>query len=357
MKKALVSLAACIGIVVVGGIVSKLGMAMRTTDASSVPVEAPEQLPNVRVQTLEASDVEDVMALTGGIIPWETVTLSAETRGKIESRPIEEGDRVEGGQEIFKINTTTIEATLSQARAQSLLATQEMARTDQLRKEGISSPQDLDRARMNQQATRATVEMSEIQLAHSVIRTPFAGVVDVLLKEEGEYVDAGTPLVRLVQVDRVKVVLGLPERDVPLFETGDAVKITLDAYPDRAFEGRIHRIATTAEASTRTFVTEVELDNSEGLMKPGMIARATLVRRSFKDAVTVPMFAVVNQDDGRYALVEENGLAHRRPVELGFFQGDRILVKQGLAPGDRLIVSGQRDLDDGDPVNVLAEAE
>lgn len=356
MKKTVITLVLCISIVVLGAGITIKAKAIRSVDRSvKAPIE--ERLPNVAVKLLRAGTVNDLLNLAGDIHAWEEVTISAETTGKIELQDVEEGDIVTANQDLIRINTTTIQATMAQAQAGLRLAKQELGRIEELREEGISSPQELDRAVTERVAAEANVRLAEIQLEQSVIRAQIGGVVDKLFMEEGEFVNMGTHLIHIVQVHKVKAVIGLPERDVGLFSPGDGARVVLDAHPGKVFLGTIHRIATSAEEGTRTFATEIELDNAEGLLRPGMIARATLVRKAYESAITIPLFTVMSRDDHRVVFVEDKGVACERPIEVGFFQGDLVHVTKGLADGDRLIVLGQRDLRDGQGVVVQKETE
>lgn len=353
MKKFLVS-------VVIVAVLAALGMGVivsvwATTKAAPVAViEKPDTTPRVAVETLEPKEVRDLLYLVGVSEPWEAVTVSAEVTGKIEWQGVDDGDRAVKDQEIIRINTTSLQARLDQVRADHKLAVQEFERVTELRERGISSSQEFDRASMNRDGTAAMLKMAEIEFNHSVIKSEFDGIVDRAYNETGEYVSVGKPLVRLVQVDKLKVLVGVPERDVPRFKTGDTVQLRFDALPGRIIQGKIYRIATTAEPATRTFVTEIEVDNAEGILKPGMIARVALVRALYPDAITVPMFTLLSRSEGRYVFVEQDGKASLRPVEVGFFQEGDVLVTKGLAAGDRLIVMGQRTLNDGDTV-IVAE--
>jgi len=163
-------------------------------------------------------------------------------------------------------------------------------------------------------------------------------------------VGVGDPLARLVQIAKVKIEVGLPERDVSLFSVGDPVQIKLDAVPSEQLNGTIYRIATTGEMATRTFVTEIEVDNEAGTLKPGMIARVQLVRHTFPEAIVAPIFSVITTENEQYVFVDEDGIARKRPVAIGTIKGATVHILRGLAAGDRLVVKGQRDLHDGDPV-------
>jgi membrane fusion protein (multidrug efflux system) len=202
------------------------------------------------------------------------------------------------------------------------------------------------------QAAQSGLRLADIEMDESVVTSPIAGVVDYLFQEEGEYVRAGDPLARVVQVDRVKFVLGIPERDLPHFNLGDPVLAFVDAYPDRTFAGRIHRIATSADPSTLTFITEVEIDNADSALRPGMMAKAVLIRKMYPQSIAIPLFSVLKEGERHHVFVERDGIAEQREITVGFFEGEHILVTDGLSDGDHLIVVGQRQLDGGEPVQV-----
>jgi membrane fusion protein (multidrug efflux system) len=351
MKKFLMSIVivAVMAVIGLGVIVS----VWATTRSAPVEViEKPDTTPRVAVQPLEATEVRDLLYLVGVSEPWEAVTVSAEVTGKIEWQGVDDGDRATKDQELIRINTTSLQARLDQVRAEHKLALLEFDRVSELRERGISSPQEFDRASTNRDGTAAMVKVAEIEFNHSVIRSEFDGVVDRMYNETGEFVSVGKPLARLVQVDKLKVLVGIPERDVARFKTGDPVQMRFDSLPERTITGMIYRIATTAEPATRTFVTEIEVDNADGILKPGMIARVALVRALYPEAITVPMFTLISRPEGRYVFVEEGGRAVLRPVETGFFQDGRVLITKGLSAGERLVVMGQRTLSDGDTVLV-----
>lgn len=353
MAKAYVTLAACVAIV--GACLGIVAVVAWARGNSTEGEENAKRIPNVRIAVVEPTTIEDVVTLTGRITAWEDVVVSSEARGKVEWQGVEEGQEVHAGQEMFRIDTKSLEAKLAEARAQCKLCMQEYERAKSLKERGVSPEQALDSAVANKDVAEANLRMLEIEVAKSVVRAPFDGVVDKVFEEQEEFVDVGAPLAHLVQVQKVKAEVGLPERDVPFFAKGDKVNVRLDAIPDRVFEGAVRRIATSADMMTRTFLTEIEIDNPDGALRPGMIARADMVRNTFPDAIQVPIFAAVLVDDQRYVFVEEEGVARLRPVEAGVIQGNMAQVTKGLSPGEHLIISGQYDVRDGEPVNVLQD--
>lgn len=356
MKRMVVSLVFSALVVVVGiGILFGVG-GIRSAE-STADLLADKPVPKVVVQVLQTQDVKDTRILTGRIAEWEGVTLSAEREGTIELQAVDEGDVVAEGAELVRISARKAAARRDQAKADFLLADQELNRNRGLSDQGISSSRELDQAVAQREAAQAALRLAEIEMEDSVVSSTIAGIVDIHFQEAGEYVNTGTPLVRVVQVDRVKLMLGIPERDVPMFAIGDPVLTYVDAYPDRTFMGGIHRIATSADPSTLTFITEVEIPNADGALRPGMMAKSILVRAEYPAAIAIPLFAVIKEGDSHHVFLENGGTAERRDVRVGFFEGEYIHVLEGLAAGDRLIVVGQRQLESGEPVEVRETIE
>lgn len=351
--KHLVNILLCL--LIVGAGVAVTGGVLLFRDTSPVSAGKPAQVTNVKVQVLESHAVEDLLLLNGRIEPWEEVTIGAEVTGSIEWKGVNEGDVVEKGQELFRIDTTSLQTTYDQALARDRLATEEWKRIENLRRDGIASPQDLDRVRTDRDLAALDTSAAKTRLEKSVVYAPIPGVVNRLYQEAGEFVETGSPLVHLVQVDRVKAIVGVPERDVSRFSVDMPVEIVVDALSGQTFSGTIHRVSTSAETATRTFPTEIVLDNATGVLKPGMTARAKLLRGLFENAIEVPIFSVISLENQRFVAIEKEGAATVRPVTVGRIQGDQVHITEGLAAGDRLIVAGQRDLREGAAVQVVEE--
>lgn len=351
MKKVFLNLLVVAAIIAGGVGVAIVGMTIRSRPSDAVIT--PEKKPlNIKVQVLEARMVEDELALMGTFEAWQDITLSAINQGVIALQSVVEGDVVEADQVLSRVDNGELLVTLAQMQAQHELAQSELQRVEQMQDEGIGTPQAMDRAKTDYRVAYVNLRATEIKIDDGLLTAKFGGIVDTVYQEEGEWVGVGTPMVRLVQVDRLKLVIGIPERDVVRFDLGDVVDIQLDAYPGEVFAGTIYQIAATAEESTLTFRTEIAVDNTDRRLKPGMIAQARLVREAFPDSIMVPLFSLISTEDTRHAFVEDGGVARQRELEVGFLQGTEIFVRSGLEHGERLIVVGHRDLRDGDLVDV-----
>ena len=353
MKKFVITAALCVVIVSLGGlVVYGASTKLAEREANRANGNHDQRIPKVKVQVLKPALLEDKFTLTGTVDGWENVTTSAEVAGKIEWKGVDTGDTVKKGQELFRIDTEAAQTRYEQAKAQARLAAQEFGRVQKLTDKGVSAARDQDSAVANRDVAEANLRATEIQLKKSIAKAPMDGVVAHIFSEQDEFTDVGKPLVNIVQLHKVKVRVGIPERDIPYFAADDPVRVQLDAIPDRFFDGSSHWIAPAADLVTHTFEAEIAIDNADSCLKPGMIARAHLVRKAYPDAIAVPIFSTALIDDKRFAFVEKDGKAELRQVEAGVIQGSNVQVTQGLAAGDRLIVVGQRDARPGEPVNV-----
>jgi membrane fusion protein (multidrug efflux system) len=152
-------------------------------------------------------------------------------------------------------------------------------------------------------------------------------------------------------VSRLKVTAAIPDTEVSWIVRGREAMVSLDAWPDRTFPATVAWIAPEARGDSRTFDVELGLDNRDGTLKPGLVARVDLVKKSVEDGIVVPLDALVTRVDGRLAFVVEECVARARDIRLAAQEGDRGLVAAGLEAGDALVVDGQADLADGQAVS------
>lgn len=312
--------------------------------AKKAPVVVGEFLPDkiVEYRTLPAS-----------VEAWEDINLSAKRSGTIESLPLEEGEEVTSGHVILRVDTATLEARVNQANAQLVQARKHFERTEKLVNNRVSQLAELDDAVAQRDVAQANLEVAQVDLANATLRAPLSGVVDRLMFDEGEYVREGDVVAKVVQTDHVKVVVNIPEMDVRYLKIGEEVDVILNADRREAtYEGKVYYLALTADPISRTFPMYVEVNNEKGELRPGMIVRVRLVRREIAEAIAVPLFAIVDRGEKKVVFVENDGVAQQREVELGVIEGYRIEVTRGLKTGDRVIIVGQRDLVDGEAVDV-----
>jgi membrane fusion protein (multidrug efflux system) len=149
----------------------------------------------------------------------------------------------------------------------------------------------------------------------------------------------------------------IPEKDISYVRLGEKAHVAFGFLGQGSFQGTISYISVVGDPATRTYEVEITVANPKHEILPSMIAEVKILKREIPDAVTVPLVSVIPRGDFAVVFVEEEGRARERPVELGILDGSRIQIVDGIEPGDRLIVEGQRALADGDSVRVRGLAE
>lgn len=314
----------------------------------SNPINSSQPRPvNVLVQEVVSETVRDVVLLPGVAHAWLEVRLAAETSGRVEKLLVREGNEVNKDQVLAHIDVTPLSADLTRARSAFELLEEQLRRRESLFLERIISEEELDRVRAEKVQAREVLRQAEIEFNRGLVRAPAKSKVNNLLIEAGEFVDRGQVMIELVNAEKVKVHVQVPEMDVRFLKVGQPVQVRFDAYQDQHFAGTIDFISYKAEQTTNTFRTQIVVDNPQGLIRPGMIARVVFERRIIPDAVAVPLSALIDRGGERLVYVVEGGAARARQVSIGIIERDRVQITKGLNPGDRLIIAGQREVEDG----------
>jgi membrane fusion protein (multidrug efflux system) len=312
----------------------------------------PREKAALRVETIEIAPraFQDELEVTAVLEPWDEVAVASELGGYVRVVDFEKGDRVDSGKVLARIGDDLAEAQLEQAKADLMAAEANHTKVSRLFERQAVPQQDLVAATSRRDRARAVVREMEIRLERSVVRAPIDGVALDRLVDPGEVVAAGQTVTRLQRMGRLKAVATVPDTEVAWLERGRRATLHVDAYPDRSFPARVFFIAPAAESATRSFTMELALDNREGLLRPGMVGRAALSRRTIADAIVVPLDALVTTSTGARAFVVEACRAEEREVTVAGREGARALVAEGLDAGDHLVIAGQRDLVTGQRV-------
>ncbi len=343
-----------IGLAAVAGIAAVGAMPAKKRDAQ--PQEAPPV--NVVVQVVTAEpNLADAFDLPAVVEPNRVVRVSAEVAGRIVQIGPGEGSSVKAGGLLIRLDDDLVKPQYVTAQAQAKRDQIEYERMADLVSKDATSKKDLDDATTRLAVSKASLDEIRARLDRARIVAPTSGVLNDLLVEEGEYVQPGTAVAEIVDTETVKVVVDVPERDIAFFAKGHTVQVLVDVKGrEQSLEGRISFISELADSRTRGTRVEIRLANTEGLLRSGQIVKAHLTRQVLKDAILIPLLAVIPMEDHKAVyVVDPNEAARRVKVGLGLLKGDRIRVTNGLKAGDRLIVAGHRFVAPGQKVNVVTE--
>jgi membrane fusion protein (multidrug efflux system) len=328
--------------------------------------------PLVEVEPVRRADVDVERSFLVTLLAAEEVGVVSRASGYVLSWHADRGDRVRKGQRLASIEREELSAAQHEARARlaSARASLDNARANAVRvealvRDGLVSAQDADASRTSLRVAEAAVSAAEASLKSDAARSgyadvaaPFDGYVFERLVDVGSLVGpSGPALFKVGSIRRVKAVVTVPQADALRIAVGQPVGLSLDGLPGRAFPGRVTRFPPSLDPSTRTVAVEVEFDNADEVLRPGMFGRTAVVVERLRDALVVPPRAVARRDVQGAAYVVRDGKAVRVQLGLGRTLPDgRVEVLSGLAEGDVLVVAGRDLLRDGVDVRTTAPA-
>ncbi|MCX5708642.1 MAG: efflux RND transporter periplasmic adaptor subunit [Candidatus Omnitrophica bacterium] len=207
--------------------------------------------------------------------------------------------------------------------------------------------------------TIALVDRDEtgLKFAQAAVESPLSGVVARVLVDIGANVSPQTPVALVVDMEKVKVFLDVPEKYLPSISVGMSATVGVEAYPDETFTGTIVRISPIVDIATRTCPVEIAIDNKEHKLRSGMYAKVKVVTREYKDAIVLLKEAVLGREPQQYVYVIKDQKAKLREVKTGVRQGPYLQIVEGLTLGDKVVVMGQQRLREGAAVLVEENGE
>jgi len=373
-----------------------------------------DQIPLVEVAPASQGLIEEKILRTGDIAPYTQVTIYSKVQGWVENINVREGDRVKEGQVLVTLDIREAEAGVAQAQAnleasrarvqqvkataeetvqsqiQQTKANLELAEADwrrfqELHEKNFISRQQLDEARTKynvaqaaynlalnslRQRTwetdlalaeaqvrqaKAALDLTQAQLQNLIILSPMNGGVTKRYVDPGTMVKDTTPILNLMDLSQMKMVVNVIEREFIHLQKGQPVNITVTAFPERAFTGKIEIINPALELQSRTAEIQISIPNPGFLLKPGMFGRVEILLRSNPQAILVPIQSVISEQNQDWVFVLEGTKAVRRPVKKGVVRDTAVEILQGIRQGDQVITAGHSTLKNGAQVRLTLQ--
>lgn len=324
----------------------------------------------VKVYQVKRQKISEKLFYTGLIEARKKMVINPDIGGKIDKIYVEAGDRVRAGQVLAEIDTRAIRLQLEQAEAQLAVAQAghkdaklNMERWDRLRKESAVSDQQYEQVALAFEAAesqlaqaQAAVNLAKYNLDVSIMEAPFDGIIASRNAEVGDIVNpmmggfgAASGVMTLMDFSVVKIVVEVPQTDVVQVRKGQDAQLTVAAYPDRVFHGKVMVVNQAADPLSKKFKIDVYIDNPDLLLKPNTFGDVTLEVSSHTEALVIPQAAVL---EDRYVFVAEDNKAVRREIKIGLQNTDLLEVVEGLREGDLVVIEGNFGLDDGAQLDV-----
>ena len=366
------------------------------TSAAAPPEPAPVA---IHVAKVESQAIDRFLRVTGSLAADEQADVAAETGGRVIGTPVERGTRVTAGAVLIRISATEADASLREAEAnaaqlearlglapaqafdpvrvpdvQNSQASLDWAEADFNRIKALVDQKVVSQAEYEQrltqvkaarqqyqtalngaqqsyrslQAARARVDLARKSSADTVVRAPFSGIVAERLVSTGDYVTRGMKIATVVRIDPVRVELTVPEQYLSLVNAGQAVRLTVDAYPGEVFTAKVRFVSPALKTNQRALTVEAVADNKDNRLKPGLFVTALLQQPNAAPAMLVPASAVETvAGTSRVYVVAGNNKVEERIVTLGEKVGDRIELATGIKAGEQVAANPRGKLADG----------
>lgn len=331
--------------------INKLDEAINTLDKN-------KNLNLVTVTTLKDSTFEHFAEVQGNVATDENIIIYPEYSGILKNVYVKEGDRVNKGQVLAKIDDGGLSSQVAQAQAQATLAKTTYERQKRLWEQNIGSEIQFLEAKTNFEATQKAAEQLQSQLAKTTVTAPFSGVIDNIISNQGEVVSPGqSQLFRIINLNNMYVEAAVPENYLPKIQKGTYVKVMISSV-NKEYDGKVTDVGSNINANNRTFRVKIAIPNPDKLIRPNQIATILLNDYTAASAITIPESTIQKNAMGEslvYTLerkTDSTGVAQKNVIETGYVYNNRMEVTKGLSPGEILIVEGSKSLRDGQEVKI-----
>lgn len=328
--------------------------------ANHAPVAAAPAPPSaVHFVQVASGPAQPMVRASGLLFAKDATRLSFKVGGIVAQLTVQEGDSVKRGQLLATIEQTEVAALVEQARVLQQKSARDLKRGEALFADSVISLEQVQDLRSQAQLAQAQLAQASFNREYARIEAPHAGVVLRRLVEVREQVTPGQPVVALSSAAAGFVLrAALADRDIVRVRLGDSAKVTMDAFPDAAFDATVSEIASAADEKTGMFMLEVRLNQAPPRASSGMVGKLSLQPNSEGLAALayVPLSAVVDGDGRRAsAFVVENAVAKRVALQIAFIDREQVAVLSGLSPGQTVVTDGALFLSDGERVALKRE--
>lgn len=314
-----------------------------------------EKIYPVRVMKIKKQTVSKTLEYSANLIASKEVHYAPASPGRINNITVEVGNRVTKGQVLVEMDKTQLQQALTQLEN----ARSNYSRIDTLNSLGSISEQQYEQAKTQFELAKTNVDFL---MENTTLMSPINGIVTGKYYESGELY-SGAPntaagkaaIISLMQIDPLKVIVSISQKYFPDIKKGMKAKVTSDIYEGDVFEGAVSKVHPTIDAGTRTFQTEILIENNEEKLRPGMFANIELAIKD-AEALIVPAIAILKQEgtNNRYVFLNDNGNAKQVEVTPGKRYDDKIeIITNGVSEGGELIIEGHPNLLNGSKIKVI----
>lgn len=332
-------------------------LAFQISCSRSAKNEKVEKVEKIRVRTAgyQKTDHEFTLIFSGEVKAWKKVNMSFNVGGKIDRFYFDEGQKVKKGDLLAKLEQDDYRALRDQAHAQWEKTERDYKRNRRLWEEGSIREQLVQDAHTAFKTASAVLDAVELNLKHCLLFAPFSGHVAFRFGEEKEMVAGGKIVFTLMDLSRIIIEVGVPEKNIEKIKKGQKANISLEAIPERIFPGKVTKVAVSSLPNIRLFKVEITAQNPNLIIKPGMTALLTIMTYKMRDVHIFSLDVAVLRNGIRVLYLASNGKAKEVTLRNYIISGDRIIVSDPLPENGKVITSGQDILFDDVQISIVEE--
>lgn len=307
----------------------------------------------VAIMPIKQREFKDRINLPAMIESFEDLMVKSEVSGQIVDILVREGDYVEKGQVLVKLDDRDYQLRLESVQANYDFASSEYDRISKLAEKKIAATTDLDKIDAQLKGLKSQLNETKLALERTRIKAPISGRLNEIEAKVGDWMGVDKPVAQILQIGNVKATVGIPESDVAAVFNLKEADVTIEALDNMTVKGKKIFQSRSPGTMARLYNLELVIPNPDGRILPGMFARVEIVKQTFENAIVIPLYSVITQNNEKFVYIEKDGMAEKRNVELGLLSNADIQILKGLEPGDHLIFVGHRSLNDGQKVDVI----
>ena len=318
---------------------------------------APAVATLVSVEPITRSNFERFVEVQGTVQSDDFVGAAAEVAGRVVRLTVDEGDNVRKGQLIARLDLETLDKQIAELETSLSLASDVYQRLQRLWDQNIGSEIQLLEAKNNKERLEKSLETIRFQQTKQNVYAPISGVAEQVFVKQGELASPGMPIVQILSTRNVKVVVDVPENYLGVVKRGQMVKVNFPAL-NREVTAKVTQLGRQIDPNNRTFEMEIAMTNTDGTLKPNLLAEVSFNDKTVENVVVIPMSLVQQEVSGKsfvYLSVDtpEGAVARKRYVETGDTYDGQVIITDGLTGEEMLITRGARSISEGQ----LLEAE
>jgi len=307
----------------------------------------------VEVSNVSRGNISAYYSNTATLEAEQEATVVSKVRGIIEELYVEEGDRVQAGQIIAKIEDDQYQIEADRAKATLDRLYNEFQRNKELFERELIAAETFQNSQYEFESQKATYDLAALNLEYTSVRSPISGVISERFVKAGNMIGTDQRMYRVTDFTPLQAVLHIPEHEMAKIRKDQRAELRVDALPNETFVGHVERISPVVDSETGTFKVTIYVDETKDMLRPGMFGRVKIVYDTRENTRMIPKSAVISEDLAESVYVIKDSLAFKKEIQTGYTNGSNVEILNGLEDGEMVVTIGQGSLQDSSKVSII----